>query len=294
MFFSAKEFYNFCSTRPGAVDEVRDYFNLPYNARVTKKQFSKYLGVVKQAIVDRQHTIETDTGDEITISKWYRPWVVVPALRNYEAPLGEYAVGIEIEFGFRSQDASRLVAEHIANWRYVALDYEGGSNPIEATFAPVEYNKFNGNSQASRYLKFLHTNRHLVTQHGLYSMVGTHINVSKGGARPDASRRILANSYMSDLSADQKLKYFGRSTPYAYTRQGDGNYVECKMFNSVTDWKRLRQYVDIAVSICDLIYSSRHISATSVLRALEAGYNKRNKAANVSSPEARSSQALAA
>ena len=56
-----------------------------------------------------------------------------------------------------------------------------------------------------------------------------------------------------------------------------GKYIEYKLFNSVTDWKVLRRYIDIAVSLTALLASDELIDRTTVLAALEAGYNNKKE-----------------
>lgn len=216
--------------------------------------------------------------DPAGVSKWYRPWHVVPELENWSAPVGDYGVGVEIELGFRSIEAARQVANHVKNWKYITLDFEGGAIPIEATFPPTKYSTFGTKSQAVRYVKYLEGNSGLVTPHdGRNRAVGTHVNVSKGGVidySQYGSRTNYVNNILENrLSSTQQNKYFGRR-PYGYI-YNRGRFYEMKLFNSVTDPATLRRYVNIAVSLMELITDTREISTESVVEALERGYNGR-------------------
>ena len=53
------------------------------------------------------------------------------------------------------------------------------------------------------------------------------------------------------LTNEQHLKYFGRR-PYGYGHD-QVTHIEYKLFNSQLDPKRLRQYIDIAVSLTKLV-----------------------------------------
>lgn len=293
MFFSVNDLHNYSKNNYHITAAVRRGLELPYNTRVTKKHFALYVRQVKEAIRHR-HTEIGDGYDALYIGKWYRPWDVVPKLRTFAAPNGQYAVGVEIELGFTSRNAAMAVAEFLSNWRHVALDYEGGTNPIEATFPPSLYSKFGPRSQPVRYLKWLKDNEHLVASHREDALVGIHVNVSRGHSPINDERLRMVNMLMDSLSDNNKRKYFGRTRPYRYGNSGSGRFIEFKMFNSTTDWKRLRQYVDIGVAVADLVYGRGRINQRTVVEALEAGYNKRKRTAKVSSPEAQSNLALAA
>jgi hypothetical protein len=275
MFFSSKDFYEAVRTNvAGCRSDVAEFCGLTYSSMPSRQQVRMYVRAAKQAILDRRTRISGD--EEIYLGKWFRPWDIVPALRDYTAPDGEFAVGVEIEMGFNSLEASRNIARTVQHWKHIALDYEGGNFPIEATFPPVLYSKYNGQSQPSRYLKLLALASSGVAPHLPHSWVGTHINVSKGGSRVPDYRNRLMYSHLEGLSSAAKVKYFGRGSPYNYNINQNGKYIEFKMFNSTTDWKQLRRYVDVAVALADLLYSEQEITAARIREALEIGYNKRN------------------
>lgn len=285
MYFSATEFYNFLSEPHNT--SIRTSLGFPSNGPVHMSAVRRVHKKVHDAITRRDSYIMVKGQRQLVgvhVGKWHRPWEVVRELREFQVPQSDYGVGIEIELGFSSHRAAQRVAEAVKRWKYVALDFEGGDYPIEATFAPTLYSKFNSKSQACRYLKLVEELGG-VYRHSPNAMVGTHVNVSAGGNRDiDAGRvsqlsRILFPRPWDPIASGQTLtdeetnKYFGRR-PYggAYNHY---NYIEYKLFNSTTDWRTLRRYVDIAVALTELVVSSRSITRQSVLEALELGYNRR-------------------
>lgn len=230
--------------------------------------------------------------EDRSLGKWLRPWNVVPELRNFTVPAGDYSVGIEVEYGFRTQQDAAFIANVIKNWRYITMDSEGGQNGIEVTFAPMLYSKFGPTSQACRYLKLLDNNRESVRAHSPASLVGTHVNLSFAGyshtnntqyarmrkinAYVDTRRHYIHNGYReqgeSGLVRAEQDKYFGR-VPYE-GMNAQPTHMEFKLFNSVTDWRVLRKYVNISVSLLELIRSNVEINRAVVIDALERGYNK--------------------
>lgn len=301
MFFSAKQFMswanssriNYTSVRYnyGQEDNVRHFGSgtalVSYSQEpLTLKECQHLLREVKAAIADR------DVNRYSMLGKWYRPWMVVPELINWRAPAGDFGVGVEVEMGFRDRDAARTVANHIKNWKYVAIDYEGGRDPIEATFAPIRYSKLSSKSQVIRYLKYLNTVRNLVVNHSNNTAVGTHVNVSVGDhvtLTLFGSRLREVNNQLSNIcsrrdqygdftgTSESAGKYFGRY-PYGWGNLGGSKFIEWKLFNSQLDPKRLIQYIDIAVALTKLVVTtSIPVTQDSVLAALEEGYNKRSR-----------------
>lgn len=273
MFFSVKEFTNYLNNDVDGRWARRYTFGT--GGPVTERQVARALREVKKHVANRDREA-TVNGHRISLFKWYRPWHVVPSLAKWAPPEGDYGVGVEVERGFTSLAASRFIANAIKGWKYVAIDFEGGIHPIEATFAPFVYSKMSNKKQAFRYLKLLEDNRHLVANNS--GMVGCHINVSKGGPNnrclvADYSRTDALSSTLRSLSREQKHKYFGR-TPYGYA-YNQGCYVEYKLFDSTTDRKTLRRNIHIAVALTELLHSERPLTDAAVLEALEAGYNKR-------------------
>lgn len=278
MFFSVKEYHSWLNSSEGAYDKRRiigDRFG-----HVSLKAAAKKLRLIKDAIVNRDEYAELDNsvdfyGDcEEYVYKWHRPWHVVPKLKNWRPPAGDYGIGVEIELGFNTASAARRVARAVRNWRYVALDIEGPAYPIEATFPPFAYSKMSSKMQPFRYLKLLRERPNDIYQHDPASCTGTHINVSSQVTSYDNRRLASLSMAFDSLSREQNYKYFGRM-PYGHVNHYSSKYLEFKLFNSTTDSKVLRRYIHIAVALTELITSEREITRESVLDALEAGYNKR-------------------
>jgi hypothetical protein len=275
MFFSAKELHSYVNRGDlqewqlaGLRRNIGDYTSL--------KAVSAYLKVVKDNIVERRSTAIINGSMEY-LSKWYRPWDVVPSLANIRAPEGDYLVGVEVERGFTSREAAQSIVEKIKNWKHIAVDIEGGTTPIEATFPPFLYSKMNSRRQVFRYLKLLRENENLLVQHTNRS-VGMHINVSKGGVTFHDSYRAgqVSEVIENELGCADYTKYFDRR-PYGfcYVQQTDTNsYIEYKLFNSVTSNRKLRRFINTAVALTDLITGTEYINESSVRAALEIGYNK--------------------
>ena len=287
MFYSAKEFLPFAQNpRIG-----RTVMSVADSDKVNLASVRKYLRICKKAIVAREHRALGHRHDsyrapihEYCLTKWYRPWEVVPKWKEFSSPVGDYGIGVEVEMGFVSLEAASTIVASIQNWKHIAVDVEGGANPIEATFPPFLYSKLSSRVQPMRYLSLLRKNEDLVYKHSNDRMVGIHINVSKGGVRFSHNRINALCNLLEDLfSSDSEYgdgrdyderadKYFGRK-PYGYAYD-QGKYIEFKLFNSTTCGKALRRYINIAVSLTDLIASNETINEDSVLAALEAGYSK--------------------
>lgn len=271
MFFSAKELFNANGHMFVLSYELEDFDGR--NAPVTLSRVKKYVSACKKAILERETMLDQGF---IDLYKWHRPWDVVPKLREFSAPEGEYAVGIEVEMGFNSRSDASFIAKKVQHWKYIALDYEGGDEPIEATFPPFLYNKMSSKRQPFRYLKLLTDNLDKVEEHDVDDQIGTHVNVSKGGAVANSNRAYQLKSILEDFNYAQNLKYFGRN-PYGYcnTYGGNGKYIEFKLFNSTTDSKVLRKYIHVAVALADIIYSDVEITEEVVTAALETAHSKR-------------------
>lgn len=281
MFFSAKELHaHIHENRYRAAD-----FKEEFGGNGLKK-VAAYVRACKHGIVARADAIEFESGKEndghgwyprivdVDLWKWYRPWDVVPKLRDFQAPEGDYGIGVEVEMGFRSERAAQTIANKIKGWKHIAVDIEGGTWPIEATFPPVLYSKLSNKSQVFRYLKLLRDNQSLVEEHNDRSCVGTHINVSKGGVTNYSTIRLAQlREQVYALSYEDQKRYFGRR-PYAVANCNSGKYLEFKLFNSTTDGKALKRYINIAVALTDLIDSDQEITEESVFAACELGYNK--------------------
>lgn len=278
MFFSAHEFMRFINSNEGRCHRLT-YFET-YRP-ITLKQARSFMRLVRKSIVERDMQPCVNGYDYcLSLYKWLRPWVVVPKLRDFAPPPGEYGVGVEVECGFINDAAASFIADKIKNWKYVAIDYEGGDYPIEATFPPFIYSKMrNDRTQALRYIKLLSDNSNLIDSRYEDDYVGFHVNVSKGGAdgtcvRFSEARLDHINYALDELSDMENFKYFNRR-PYGklYSRGGN-RWVEMKLFDSTTDVATARRYIHTAVALADLLYSGRAITAESVRAALEAGYNK--------------------
>ena len=274
MFFSAKDLYLYLQ------DNAWDY-EYKTGRTLSFSSVRRYVKAAKEAVVRRDGYLGAEYRSEC-LYKWYRPWEVVPKLKEFSPPVGDYGIGVEVEMGFISQTAASTIVNLIKNWRWIAVDIEGGSHPIEATFPPVLYSKMSSKSQVFRYLKLLRDNHELVHNHSPSSSVGTHINVSKGGIQFFDEDRVDEVSCIMERfgnypgvrgeARDKCIKYFGR-VPYGGVYD-QGGYLEYKLFNSTTDGKALKRYINIAVALTDLIDSDQEITEESVFAACELGYNK--------------------
>lgn len=243
---------------------------------------AKRLRQIKQAILDREY--DAEIGDDcISVSKWLRPWDVVPKLKNFWPEAADFGVGVEIEYGFCSKEDAQWMASKVQRWKYITLDYEGGQYPIEATFPPVAYSKLSSRAQAMRYCKLLTQESHRTETHDPRDCVGTHVNVSKGSSVMALgtlhNRASSMSAVLCDLAAPELHKYFGRIPyGYGYVREAINGrfFIEWKLFNSTSDAATLKRYINIAVALTDLMYSSQSITMESVMIALEYGCN-RNK-----------------
>lgn len=282
MFFNSREFHAYLhepspSRRP-ALHSVLAYHGKSSDSTLTYEEARVFLSAMKKRILSRDFFADnSSTFNGFSVFKFLRPWSVVPALRNFRPPVGDYGIGVEVEFGFRQLSDARYIANKIKSWKYVAMDYEGGRYGIETTFAPTLYSKWGRRSQAWRYVRLLELNTERLANHHGNAQVGTHINVSKGGVdrfSPYGTRRSLINSVLSNLSSEHHQRYFGRR-PYGYINDM-GSWVEMKLFDSVADTAALNRYVNIAVSLVDLMTDeTAPITTPTVLAALEAGYTKR-------------------
>lgn len=270
MYYSADAFYEYVKRMPRHQQQL--ILNRGGETKLSKRAIARVHKRAMKAVSNRNvYCNET----RMYVGKWHRPWHVVPQLRQWRAPAGDYGIGIEVEMGFRTREDAAFIANAVKHWRNITLDFEGGRIPIEATFPPTRYSRFGKNSQASRYLQILEENRSRVVNHNRDGNVGIHINVSKGGSSPiPVARTRELSRCLSYLPTSSQIKYFGR-IPYGFAYD-HVDYIEYKLFNSTTDWKVLRRYVDIAVELSKLIFdTSRRINEESVIAACEAGYNKR-------------------
>lgn len=288
MLFSAREFHNFLQGNAHACQSANFILREGGYSRnpPSLKQTALILRKAREAILSRDELIM----DRLNIYKWYRPWVVVPKLANFQVPEGDYSIGIEVEYGFQSLEAAKKIANVIKNWRYITIDNEGGLHGMEVTFAPTLLSKINSKMQAFRYLRLLNWYDECVRDHRAGEMIGTHVNVSYMGYdrdyEDDNYERLKSinsvfdtrHDYLYDefdnqmLTFDQQEKYFGR-VPYEGLNFQE-THIEFKCFNSVKDWKKLRKYINIAVALTDLYRSNEEISYDTVVAALERGYNK--------------------
>lgn len=284
MFYSNEEFYN-------AVQNCNDRYDTLYaikractnkNNKLVKARVKRTLSAIKQALLAREENVVVGKDvnafpERLYLGKIMRPWNIVPALRDFSPPEGDFGVGVEIEYGFTSNNTAKTAMYHIRNWKHVALDREGGFHGVEATFPPLLYSKLSKRDKPFRYLDYLAANSNMLASHN--GMVGTHINVSAHILIP-YERRASVVDYLRMLSDEQNARYFNRA-PYGYINSRSESsesvgYVEMKMFNSTTCSITLRRYINIAVSLVKLMTSNISIDEASVLAALEEGYNKRN------------------
>lgn len=264
-----------CTKLARKIDRGTDSYGYSlYKESISLQEARAILRDVRKTVVSRDRNDLYRHG----LSKWIRPWEAVPRLANFRVPVGDFGVGLEIERGFVDVEAASTIAKKVQNWHYLALDYEGGHTPIEATFAPILYSKFNSRSQPIRYTKLLQENSQLLVDHPEQSSaVGIHVNVSKGGVSGFNSVRLraLVSLMYHDLTREEKRKYFGRGNPYGWMYNQEA-FIECKMFNSVADPAAVYRYVDVAVALVDLVTKEEEpLSLSNVRRVLEEAYNKR-------------------
>ena len=291
MYFSAKEAYTAANDNDTYLARsVRSTLNYVLgrapDQQVSLKDATTVMKTVRSALMNRADTL---TIHRLNLGKWLRPWDVVPHIINFTPPEGDFGIGIEIEHGFASAEDASYIASKIIDWKYTAIDMEGGTYPLEVTFAPSLYSKFDNRTQPMRYLNLLSKNRQRLAGHR--GAVGTHVNVSC--SRPVAAGAIYnMTSILSGLGGSAKLKYFSRN-PYGYLYQLH-HHVEYKLFNSKADPEELVKYVEVAVAIHKMITTSSSFTTEEVVAALDAAVllaAKKNKArrrgkkaANVSSP----------
>lgn len=281
MYYSAKQYTDYVFSQRG-IDEK--YRVARMHTAITGKRVETS-ELTPAHVIRVLRDLKADTasrnarGEERAVyyGKWTRPWEVVPELRDFRPPEGDYGVGIEIEMGFNSLADSQYIARKVKRWQYITLDYEGGDHPIEATFPPVKYSRFNKSSQSIRYLKLLKANKERVYDHAPDRSVGTHVNVSVGSnPRLDGYRVQAINNVLRDMDYLPRYRYFGRH-PYGYGEVrnfGESAFVEWKLFNSTIEPKRLQQYVDIAVELTALVAAEGIIDMDTVTAAAERGYKK--------------------
>lgn len=211
--------------------------------------------------------------------KWYRPWDVVPALKNFVPPEGDVGVGIEIEAGIRTEAAYCAMAKEVWKMRNVAIDREGsGSHGTEVTFPPMLLSKMTKDSRPFKYQRLLASlNNNVVFS----DRDGTHINISL----PQFAARVLraqehtpnlfvyVRQILQALAPVEQAKYFGRR-PYGYC-YNRGKYIEWKLFQSTTSIKQLQQYVRVAVALTAWMLDSwpADITLTKARTVLESAYN---------------------
>lgn len=282
MFYSKKEFHAAVEAKHPSLCYPEEIYNkCSTNGKLSRKKTGELLAEIKEAILNRESfVIGNDRyGYEkhLGTGKFARPWSIVPALRDFTPPPGDFGVGVEIEYGFTSDDTAKTAMFHVRNWKHVTLDREGGYYGVETTFPPILYSKLTKRDKPFRYLDYLAANASMLSAHSGY--VGTHINVS-ASTRLGGVRMAHVAGALHRLSEEQKLKYFNRR-PYGYLyprseNEAGNGYVEFKLFNSTTCSITLRRYINIAVSLVKLIASEDEITDQSVLAALEEGYNKRS------------------
>lgn len=280
MFYSAKEALNWLQANPTGISHFNNYAALGSNQYgydsdgnwvIVKAATPVNIKTVREAMKEIRRLILTRPVGVPHPVKFLRPWTVVPHLANFEVPDGDFGVGIEVEYGFRTEEDFRFIADKIKDWKYITLDKEGGRIPLEVTFPPTLYSKWGHNSQAMRYL-YLLKKEEARTEHRGHN-VGTHVNISAGG-HPISSysgRCGYMSAELQRMGSELHQRYFNR-TPYGYLfPQVHG--VEYKLFNSEPDPKQLIKYVEVAIAIHRLLIARDvPITQTSVRLACETGY----------------------
>lgn len=279
MFYSVKDTHEALKKNPLLFQSTFAYSCRTGN-KLSKAKVAKALRQVKDAIAKYEPEVRID-GQTVYLQKFTRPWSVVENLQVFDVPEGDFSVGVEVEYGFRSPVAARKVIQFVKNWKHIAIDREGGYNGVETTFPPVLYSKLTKRAQVFRYLTYLHANQRLLAEH--WGRVGTHVNVG-ASCSPNSNSLNRLNAILINLTQAQKVRYFGRD-PYGYGYvRSNGLYnrqrrqwIEWKLFNSVTDPAVAKRYIDIAVALTKLTHTHSHEQLTMqvVLDTLEAAYNGR-------------------
>jgi hypothetical protein len=296
MFYSNNDFYKFVKQdqesiplrdREGWVEYFQRRMLELHGKRIpTRKQAAEVLAEVKQAIIDRQESVDIcgslpRSYTEFSVAKFCRPWHVVDKLRNFRPPQGDYGVGIEVEYGFNSHEDSVATVMHIKHWKHIAVDKEGYPYGVETTFAPVLYSKLTKKSQCFRYLDYLASQQGRLHRHAMQDDQGTHVNVSAHELLDVERCAVVGSVLQYQTTREQRIRFFGRPNPYGFGRvrstSGGHNYIEWKLFNSTTDSKRLQQYINVAVSLTKLVEGSDPINIESVTAACERGLAGRVK-----------------
>lgn len=268
MFFTTKQYYNYINS-PEAIgdflahDSIQRVTGIPCRSgrAVSLYAVKKYMSMCKKAIVERNSAGPVFS----VVHKWHRPYNIIPEYRNYTPPHNEFAIGVEVEYGFRSLDCAKHIANLISRWKYISIDREGGTYPLEVSFLPIPASKFNGKCQAARYIKLLAAHDDLVYKHSPGSRVGTHFNVSYGGSTSNLDSNIIVIvNYLRRLNVSCNIKYFNR-VPYGfvYKRISLGSYwLEMKLFNSTTNINDFMKYKAVALQIAKWCYGVEAIPSS--------------------------------
>lgn len=279
MFYSAKEIMTWLKANPSGINHLYGY-----SPAIPLRKYNYDTGAyypdppvtataVRAAMKEIRRRILTRPPGAGAPAKFLRPWTVVPHLANFQVPDGDFGVGIEVEYGFRTLEDFQFIADKIKDWKYITLDMEGGRIPLEVTFPPTLYSKWGHNSQAMRYLHLLKKEVARTEHRG--NSVGTHVNISAGGRHLDSYRHRVddVNSFLRTMGLELCRRYFNR-VPYGYLYiQAHG--IEYKLFNSEPEPKQLIKYVEVAISIHRLLLADDvPVTAASVRLACEAGYLK--------------------
>lgn len=237
---------------------------------------------VRKATVSRNLEISSQRTGGAGLFKWYRPWEVVPEIRDWAPPAGDFGVGVEVEYGFRELEDAQYIAGKVEYWKNVCVDDEGqagraGVYGLEVTFPPMVYSKISSRSPVFRYTKMLSENLQRIAPHTEGWFVGTHVNVSSSTPHNNTLYNQVREHIAIRTTPAQNLKYFGRAQLYQNTAMNYTKFIEWKMFNSTTDVKQLKRYINVAVELTKLCVGdgTETITLAQVLEACEAGYNKR-------------------
>jgi len=98
MYVSAKELHE--EFNPGNSSMRRAILWFDRQRKPSLYTVAKRLRKIKQAILDRDYdTIvhDCDDADYTSVTKWLRPWDVVPKLKNFWPEADDFGVGVEIE-----------------------------------------------------------------------------------------------------------------------------------------------------------------------------------------------------
>lgn len=198
-----------------------------------------------------------------------RPHDIVPSLRDFKVPAGDFSVGLEIEHRMTS-DARHKAVDWLRNEPRACMDADGGSL-FEATFPPILFSEITDDWGPYRYSRFLHAEKLTAASYALG--IGIHVNV---GSDPETMKKANANIYYGwdgFPNREKNQKYFNRQPYGGIYQQAGGKFWEMKMFACTTDVDKIGWYATAGVAILKTFAAGKS-TADSIYAALEVAYNE--------------------